>query len=181
MKTIIETERLILRELDSSDLNGMFELDSNPEVHKYLGNNPIIDKKQLVKIIELVRQQYLDNGIGRWAIIEKKTGNFVGWSGLKLVKETINNHYNYYDLGYRLVQNYWGKGYASESAKAALDYGFSTLQLNEIFAAAHVDNLASNRILTKLGFQKEEIFYYETELCNWYKMVSPTSINKQQD
>jgi ribosomal-protein-alanine N-acetyltransferase len=78
-------------------------------------------------------------------------------------------------LGYRLIQKYWGKGYASESAKAALDYGFSALHLNEIFAAAHVDNLASNRILTKLGFQKQEFFYCDTELCNWYKMVSPTS------
>lgn len=171
MQLFIETERLLLRELLPSDIEGMYELDSDPEVHKYLGNNPVNDKEQLLNVIEFVRQQYIDNGIGRWAVIEKKTNNFIGWSGLKLVKELTNNHVNFYDLGYRLIQKYWGKGYATESAVAALEYGFKSLQLNEIYAAAHIENNASNKILSKIEFQCLEKYQDEYGIHYWY-MIS---------
>lgn len=81
----IETERLILRELLPSDDKDMFELDSNPEVHKYLGENPVKNINQVQKVITMVRNQYQTNGIGRWATIEKETGLFIGWSGLNLL------------------------------------------------------------------------------------------------
>ena len=72
MKIFIETKRLILREILPTDVDGLFELDSDPEVHKYIGNKPIKDKNQIIDIINFIRQQYKDNGIGRWAIIDKK-------------------------------------------------------------------------------------------------------------
>ena len=106
MKVFAETERLILREILPIDVEGLWELDSDPEVHKYLGNNPVTDKEQIVEVINFIRQQYIDNGIGRWAIIDKKTNEFIGWTGLKFVTDTINNHQNYYDLGYRLIKKY---------------------------------------------------------------------------
>src|SRR5918993_1172509 len=98
---IIETERLILREFLPSDDEGMFELDSNPEVHKYLGENPSHTIEQAREMIANIRQQYAENGIGRWAAIEKETGNFIGWSGLKFIREYENNRIHYYDVGYR--------------------------------------------------------------------------------
>lgn len=170
MKIFIESERLLLRELLLSDIDGMYELDSDPEVHKYLGNNPVNNKDQLLSVIEFIRQQYIDNGIGRWALIDKKTNSFIGWSGLKLVKEETNNHINFYDLGYRLIRKYWGNGYATESAEASLEYGFKTLQLNEIYAAAHIENKASNKILSKIGFQCLETFQDEYGIHNWYRI-----------
>ena len=99
MKIFAETERLILREILQSDLDGMFELDSDPEVHKYLGNKIVSDKNQIAKVIDFVRQQYIDNGIGRWAVIDKRTNAFIGWTGLKFVTELTNGRKNYYDLG----------------------------------------------------------------------------------
>lgn len=78
MKIFAETERLILREILPTDIDGMLALDSDPEVHKYLGNKPISSRNQAAAIIEFIRQQYVDNGIGRWAIIDKKTNDFVG-------------------------------------------------------------------------------------------------------
>jgi [ribosomal protein S5]-alanine N-acetyltransferase len=170
MKTFIETERLILRAFVLEDVDGLFALDSDPEVHRYLGNKPITEKEQALETIKYVQQQYVENGIGRWAIIEKSTNNFIGWSGIKLVKEPVNQHVNFYDIGYRLLQKYWGQGFASESAFASLAYGFNELHLNEIYAAANVDNIGSNTILRKIGMQFVETFYYEAALQNWYKI-----------
>jgi RimJ/RimL family protein N-acetyltransferase len=139
-------------------------------VHKYLGNNTIHDKDKITEMINYIKLQYRENGIGRWAIIDKATNNFMGWTGLKLVKETINNHTNYYDLGYRLLRQYWGQGIATESAIASLSYGFDILNCKEIYAAAHFENSNSNKILSKLGFNFVETFDYLNLKQNWYKM-----------
>ena len=71
MKIFLETERFILREIIPTDVDGLFQLDSDPEVHRFLGKNPVSDKSQIVEAIHLIRQQYIDNGIGRWAISAK--------------------------------------------------------------------------------------------------------------
>lgn len=170
MKIFAETERLILREILPTDIEGMYELDSDPEVHKFLGNKPITDRSKIIAIINYVRQQYLDNGIGRWAIIEKQSNEFVGWAGLKLVQEQTNKHINYYDLGYRLIRKYWGQGIAAESASVSLNYGFEILKLSEIYAATHIENATSNKILSKLGLIFIETFKYDGEEHNWYKI-----------
>ena len=65
----------------------MYELDADPEVHKYLGNKPVTNREQTVEVINFIRQQYIHNGIGRWAIIDKKSKEFLGWTGLKLVSD----------------------------------------------------------------------------------------------
>lgn len=172
MQVFAETDRLILREIVPEDAEGLYELDSDPLVHSYLGNRPLTTMAQAAEQIGFIRRQYLDNGIGRWAVVEKSTGTFLGWSGLKLVRETINDHSDYFDLGYRLIRKFWGQGFASESAIAVLDYGFDVLALEEIFAAAHLDNIASNRILQKLGFGHRGDFEYDSARHNWYRMLA---------
>ena len=82
MKIVVETERLILREFLLTDAEAFFEMDSNPEVHRYLGNKPIRTIDEAITVIKNIRQQYIANGIGRWAAIEKLSGEFIGWSGL---------------------------------------------------------------------------------------------------
>lgn len=170
MKVVVETKRLLLREVLESDANGFFELDSDPEVHKYLGNRPIKTILEAESIIRHVRRQYNDNGIGRWAIEEKATGRFVGWTGLKLEKQNINNQPDYYDLGYRLIPKFWGLGMATESAIASLRYGFTEMRLPVIHSAAHVENVASNVILKKLGFRFQKTFEYDSSKHNWYSI-----------
>jgi len=168
MKIYIETERLILREIVANDVDGLFELDSDPEVHRYLGNNPVTNKEQIVEVIQMIRKQYIENGIGRWAIEDKSTGEFLGWTGLKLVKEPLNGHVNFYDVGYRLIRKHWGKGIATESALASLKYGFETLGVKEIYASAEVGNIGSNNVLKKIGMEWMETFDYEGREQNWY-------------
>jgi [ribosomal protein S5]-alanine N-acetyltransferase len=171
MKIMLETERLILREFLESDIEAFFEMDSKPEVHKYLGNNPAKTIEQSADMIHNIQQQYIDNGIGRWAAIEKTTGNFIGWSGLKFIREYENNHVNFYDIGYRLHPNYWNKGYATESAKAAIEYGFAQLNLEEIIGSANVENKASRRALEKCGLKFVEQFMWKDIKCDWLKIL----------
>jgi ribosomal-protein-alanine N-acetyltransferase len=170
MKIFAETERLILREILPTDVDGMFELDSDPEVHRYLGNNPVTHKDQIIDVINSIRKQYIDNGIGRWAIIDKKTNAFMGWAGLKFVTELTNNHQNYYDLGYRLIRKYWRQGIATETAIISLEYAFRNLNIEEVYAAASIENEGSNKILKKVGLQFIETFYHDDIKCNWYKI-----------
>ncbi len=173
MKFHIETDRLLLREFRESDLEGIFELDSNPNVHRYLGNEPIHTKEEARKVIESVQNQYQERGIGRWAAIEKETGEFIGWSGLRLNTEyNMNGFTRYYDVGYRLIERYWGKGYATESGLAAVQYAFETMRLPEIYATTDIANEASHKALLKIGLRYEEDFFYEEKQANfrWYKM-----------
>ena len=92
---VLETERLILREIIPDDRNGLFAIDSDPDVNIYLGRNPVEDIEQIDDLIKFIRKQYIDNGIGRWAIIDIKTNDFIGWTGLKFVTDLTNKHKNY--------------------------------------------------------------------------------------
>ncbi len=170
MEINLETKRLIIREIVNEDLDGMYELDSDPDVHKYLGNKPVRSKREIIESIDFIRGQYTDNGIGRWAIIYKATNEFIGWTGLKYVTNSTNGHINYYDLGYRLIKRYWGQGIATESALPSLKYAFDKLSANEVFAMAECENIGSNKILRKLGLRFVEVFDYEGIKHNWYKI-----------
>jgi [ribosomal protein S5]-alanine N-acetyltransferase len=171
MKIYAETPRLILREILPKDKYGFYDMDSNPEVVKYLGNVTLKTVDEALEKIKMIRQQYIDLGIGRWAMIEKESNDFVGWTGLKLVKETRNNRTDYYDIGYRLRQKYWGKGYATESAMASLKYAFEEMQLKELFATASIDNIGSNNVLQKIGMEYFETSEDEGEgKLNWYRI-----------
>ncbi len=173
MKIIAETNRLILREFLPTDDKGLFELDSDKEVHRFLGNKPTENIEQSRKAIEMIRIQYKTNGFGRWALIEKSTNNFLGWSGLKIMKELTNNHKDYCDIGYRLIRKYWGNGFATESAKASLDYGFEILKLKEIFGSADRNNIASRNVLEKVGLKYIETFDYEGNQTDWFSVSKP--------
>ncbi len=157
-----------------TDEKGMFLMDTNAAVHKYLGNHPLKTLEEVRKVIQFVRQQYTDLGIGRWAVLEKETNEFVGWTGFKYMQDMVNKHVDHYDFGYRLRQEFWGKGYATESALAALKYGITTLRLKDIYAMTDIDNLASRHVLEKIGFTLVEIFKYDAE-PTWREPDAPTT------
>ena len=168
MNLILETQRLVLREIRLSDAEALFALDCNPNVHHYLGNNPVTSIEQVYQYIESIRNQYIQNGTGRFAIILKESNEFIGWCGIKFITEPENNHVNFYDLGYRIQEEYWRKGYALESVLAWLDYGFTKMNIKTMYASAHIDNVGSNTILQKIGMQQNGQYRYDDLLCNWY-------------
>lgn len=173
MNIQFESERLLYRPIEISDAEALFELDSNPNVHQYLGNQPLTSIDQVLGYINSLQNQYINNGIGRFAAVLKETNEVIGWAGIKFITEPENNHVNFYDLGYRLQEKHWRKGYALEAAKAWLDYGFNQMNISTMYASAHVDNVGSNTILQRIGMQQTSQFYYEDLLCNWYEMKNP--------
>lgn len=169
MNILLETDRLILRPLELSDAEGMFLLDSNPNVHLYLGNRPVKSIEESIDYIENVQNQYRKNGIGRFAVILKESDEFIGWCGIKFITEEENNHNNFYEIGYRFREEFWSKGFAYESAKAWYDFAFNELKVDVLYASAHIDNLGSRRVLEKLGLHLKNEFVWDNEVpCVWY-------------
>lgn len=163
MKTI-ETKNLILREIEITDTGDLYRLDSDPLVHKYLGNKPISCIGKAREYIDYIRMQYDKYGIGRWATIEKSSGDFIGWSGLKMnFEQELNGHINYYDVGYRFIPQYWGKGYATESSIAARDYFFKNYPDQKLCGLADIENGASCRVLEKIGLERKNNFIYKQD------------------
>ena len=149
----IITDRLVLRPLEISDVPSLFKLDSDPLVMKYLGNKPLTDIAQVYSYLENILFQYQSNRIGRWAVIEKSTGDLIGWSGIKLIHEETNGFKDFHDLGYRLRPEFWGKGYATESSQAWIEAAKTSFNINKLYASAHVENTASQNVLRKVGFK----------------------------
>lgn len=168
MNKITETKRLILRELCVSDSEHFFKLNSDPEVLKFTGDLPFSSVSDAEFFLNTY-SDYQKNGFGRWAVISKESDKFLGWCGLKLNEE------NLIDLGFRFFQNEWGKGYATESAKASLEYGFNNLDIKEIIGRASLDNKASIKVLEKLHMN-----FWKNDNCKGIENSVYYKLNKAQ-
>ncbi|NMR32826.1 GNAT family N-acetyltransferase [Chryseobacterium aquaticum] len=147
MKTILETDHLLLREFEVSDAKNFYELNLNPNVIKYTGNKAFKDVNEAKNFLENY-SDYQRNGFGRWAVINKSDHEFLGWCGLKY-DEKLNET----DIGFRFFEHFWNLGFATESAKACIDYGFVKLNLKTIIGRAMKENSASVKVLEKIGLQ----------------------------
>ena len=148
----LETESLIIREFNEGDFTSIHTYASKPEVTMYLpfGPNNEVDtqiflKKAINYQIENPRYDY------EFAVIMKQSNNLIGGCGIHFT--SISNKEG--SIGYCYDKQYWGNGFASEVAKAILNFGFNELGLHRIFATCHPDNIGSARVMQKIGMQKE--------------------------
>ncbi len=178
---VLQTERLIIREVLETDEKDFFEMDSNPEVHRYIDNDPVLHIEQIRDIIRMLRQQYTDNGIARWAVTDKHTGECLGWAGLKYFREPLNGHVDFYELGYRFKQRHWGRGLATEASQAILAYAFRHLPTDTIYAITHLENDRSRHVLHKLGFDLAGITDYMAQPVNWFELTREKWYSLQND
>ena len=152
MKKILETPRLYLRELKVTDAEDFFLLNQDPEVIRYTGDVAFNHISEAVSFLQNYNPYEL-YGYGRWAVIRKEDNAFLGWCGLK-----YSSDLDEVDVGFRFFKKYWNQGYATESAKASLHYGFETLHLNKIVGRAMKANSASIKVLEKTGMQYTDTF-----------------------
>jgi [ribosomal protein S5]-alanine N-acetyltransferase len=151
----IETERTILRNLTIDDAEEFYALNLEKEVLKYTGDQPF-ENIQASKDFLTNYDQYEKYGVGRLAVIEKTTSNFIGWCGLK-----YNPDKDEFDIGFRFFRVYWNKGFASETAKRCLDFGFKELGIARIVGRAMKENNASIKVLEKIEMTFKETFDFD--------------------
>ena len=168
--TLIETDRILLREFKISDCQAVFDFSSNVEVQKYTGDAILNNLNQAKDIISNIWfSDYKKYGYGRWAVVYKPENKVIGFAGLKYLAEI-----NETDIGFRFLPEYWGKGIASEVSKEIIKYGFEVLKLKRIIGIAMPENKASNKVLEKIGLDFYKFDKYEggddDEKCNWYQI-----------
>ena len=156
MKRVLETERLYLKEVGPEDRENLFRLHSIPSVQQYTGEPVVKTMAEIDRAIASRQAQYKKYGYGRWATFLKKEDQFVGWSGLSYLPE-----FDEIDLGYRLLPEFWGMGIATEASVAILDYGFGVLGLKRIVAIAMKENIASMRVMEKVGMAFDKYAPYD--------------------
>jgi ribosomal-protein-alanine N-acetyltransferase len=154
MKTIeLFNERLKLRLIEFSDLNAIHNLHSLPETDQYntlgIPESIAVTKKVITPLISDNQQQNILNY--SFAVEELRTGTFIGLLGFKLGSKKYSN----VEVYYKLNKAYWGNGYATEAVNLVLDFGFKNLKLHRITAGCAIDNIASIKVLEKVGMKRE--------------------------
>lgn len=151
MRAEIDTARLILRRFTLYDCEAFFRLGSDPEIIRYAQSTRF---ESLAAAREAMRRwplhDYATWGYGRLACVWKATGAVVGFSGVKFVPEIDDN-----ELGYRFLPEYWGMGLATEAGGASIAFARDVIGLKRLVGLVHPDNIASARVLRKLGFAVE--------------------------
>jgi [ribosomal protein S5]-alanine N-acetyltransferase len=165
----IETPRLILREFVRSDLQALASIFVDPLAMKF-STMGVYSTAQTEKAIDRFINSYKQFGFGFWAITLKERDLLIGYCGLAI--DRIDNR-DEPEIGYRLDSKFWGKGFATEAASASIHYGFYSIELPYILGAAQRQNVASIRVLEKIGmtFDRETIF--REVPMDVYKIVKP--------
>jgi [ribosomal protein S5]-alanine N-acetyltransferase len=147
----LETPRLLLRKLTTEDTPGMFNYASNEEVAKYVTWDAHKTLKDTETFVNFVLNQYKAHKVSPWAIEEKETGTFIGTIDFVWWKPV----HNMAEIGYVISPDYWGKGITTEAAKAIIQFGFEQMDLVRIQARCLVENIASQRVMEKVGMSYE--------------------------
>jgi RimJ/RimL family protein N-acetyltransferase len=166
---IFETQRLFLREMTEADAGHLLALSRNPNVMRYIrGEAPLTTQEAALAVLrERIFPQYA-LGLGRWACIDKRSGEYLGWCGIKHMPAVRE-----YDLGYRFFEHHWGKGYATEAASAAGDFARERLRGERVVGKALRDNVASRRVLEKIGMVFEGDVEEEGCAVAVYVLIEP--------
>jgi RimJ/RimL family protein N-acetyltransferase len=158
MQVFLETERLVLRRFTEADVDNLFDLDSDPDVMRFLtGGKPtprdVIRNEILPRFLHYY-ERYA--GFGFWAAIDKSTGQFLGWFHFRPAEGSGPDEV---ELGYRLRKSAWGKGYATEGSRALIRKGFTELGVRRVVASTMAVNAASRRVMEKAGLTLARTFH----------------------
>jgi [ribosomal protein S5]-alanine N-acetyltransferase len=143
---VLQTQHLTLREFESEDVDALAAILSDPETMRYY---PIsFDRAAVVDWIERNRTRYANDGHGLWAMTLNSTGELIGDCGL--VRQSVDEA-DEIEIGYHVRRDLWGKGYATEAARACRDYGFTNFKIDRLISLIRPQNLASRRVAEKNG------------------------------
>ena len=177
----IETERLLLRRFRPDDLDELAKLFADPDVMRYVGNGQPIDRNEAERALRSIINHWERHGFGRWAVVDKQSNEFIGFGGLRSLFDTP-------EVVYHFSKENWGKGLATELARASLRFGFEDRGFDRIVAVAKPENRASIHVMQKLGMRFEmKTSYYNIEVVqyeitrNEFKLDDSLYVLQQQD
>jgi RimJ/RimL family protein N-acetyltransferase len=148
-RILLRTPRLTMREFTAADFDDLLRLDSDPRVLKYINGGKPMSRDEVGAAVQRVTGYYkLYPGLGVWRASRRDNGAFIGWYCLKYCPPTTD-----VEVGYRLLFHAWGKGFATEGARALVDYGFTQLGVTRIIGVTHPGNKASQHVLQKSGLR----------------------------
>ncbi|OSQ48843.1 GNAT family N-acetyltransferase [Thalassospira alkalitolerans] len=168
--TILETERTIVRHATHDDAPFILQLLNEPGWIRFIGDRNIHDLDAARSYIdERLLSSYLKNGFGSYIVIAKETGTPVGLCGF-VKRDTLDGP----DIGYAIAQSFQGQGYAFEVNEALLNYGHDTLGFDRIFGYSLPENIASLKLLTKLGltYERDQDVNNSGEICKVFVKVA---------
>ena len=159
----METENLRLRPFTEADAADMHQILSGKDVLRYFPGTQLPSQEQVQQMVVRLRAHWQERGYGLWAVTLRSTGKLLGRCGLQYLTETDE-----VEIDFILDRRYWGRGFATEAGRASLHYGFKELGLATIIGIVHPENLASQRVLEKLGMQFVEEAEYFGMACYRY-------------
>jgi len=153
---LVETNRLLLRMFEAGDLDSAFRLFNDEEVQKYLSSENRRTCEQMKFTLRNLVKRWQERGFGLWCVSEKGSDKMFGYCGFQYLDKTPD-----VEVLFAFFKDYWGKGFATEAAKASLKFAFEELQLEKVFAVTHPKNTASRSVLEKIGmtFEKRNAHY----------------------
>lgn len=144
----LTTERLLLRQRHLDDVAAIIRMNSDPEVMRFVGDGRMPDPVELEKRTRERVGTDFGMGLGYWSVFPRaRPDDYLGYVVLSPVPESTD-----IELSYGIKRDAWGHGFATEAARAGLDFGFGVRGLPEIVALTYPDNLRSQRVVAKLGF-----------------------------
>jgi RimJ/RimL family protein N-acetyltransferase len=187
-KTIpeIETQRLLLRQVTTADLDDWAErIFGDPEVIRYMPKRDMTPLQRAERAFNNYNRLWETHGIGGWAITDKKDGEFIGSIEIEYLDDTDE-----YELGYCLSKDYWNKGIATEAARGVVRFGFENANLERIIAVVVPENNASWKVLEHIGLiYEKKAFYYNLDVVFYairrgqfqpdnafYRVLAPASL-----
>jgi ribosomal-protein-alanine N-acetyltransferase len=162
----VETSRLVLRPFTVEDATPLHRILNTPGVLQYYPSSDPPDLDRVERLVQGQLDHWEQHGYGWWAVEMENT--FIGWSGLLYLPETDE-----IEIGYLFSKPYWGNGLATESAKEGIDYGFNQLEIELIIGIVHPENIASQRVLEKIGLEFQEKAEYFGMDCFKYLARNP--------
>lgn len=175
---ILQTQRLILREMTSQDKVELCKILQDKEVMTYYEHT--FDDTEVEDWLNRQIARYKEYGFGLWAVILKSNGEMIGQCGITI--QTIKTH-QVAEIGYLFQKDYWNKGYATEAARACKEYGFSTLGLQEIYSIIRENNIASQKVALRNGMKKRGSFvkhYYGIDMPHYiFSVTKPDPIHEE--
>jgi RimJ/RimL family protein N-acetyltransferase len=159
----LTTTRLILRGFSEADIDPMQRIMAGKNVLRYFPRCDPPDGERVAKMIARIIRHWEEHGYGLWAVQSRASGELMGRCGLQLIPETGE-----VEIDFLLGRPFWGQGFASEAGRASLNYGFEELALDQIVGIVHPENIASQRVLEKLGMRcREKANYFGMDVFRY--------------